>query len=313
MSSQPSFMPCWPRRQRGPGRAAASRRCWSTPETSTKLASGVSRRWVGRGAGGGRGSAGSGRGARPGTAHIPLPGLGSVLLLACARPWQRASGCLAWALTSCHRQQGAMQPLNFCFFITRISQAQVELLDPEVRCFSDTPAWLEANQHRLANRRILMYCTGGVRWDGGGARWGEGGGGAGSQLANRPRSRQAPAVQAAAHVLCAGVTHGAQYGRWELTIMDACWQLTSALEHQLPTCVREDKLPTSRREPPLAWSVPPRSHTQLLLTRTCWLATPRCRCGAPAAGASARRPTCAAWAAAFKTWCSSRVGGRLFP
>ena len=40
------------------------------------------------------------------------------------------------------------------------------LLDPEVRCFSDTPAWLEANQHRLANRRILMYCTGGVRWAG---------------------------------------------------------------------------------------------------------------------------------------------------
>lgn len=43
-------------------------------------------------------------------------------------------------------------------------QARVELLDPEVRCFSDTPAWLEANQHRLANRRIMMYCTGGVRW-----------------------------------------------------------------------------------------------------------------------------------------------------
>ena len=43
-------------------------------------------------------------------------------------------------------------------------QERVALLDPEVRCFSDTPAWLEANQHRLANRRILMYCTGGVRW-----------------------------------------------------------------------------------------------------------------------------------------------------
>ena len=45
-------------------------------------------------------------------------------------------------------------------------QERVALLDPEVRCFSDTPAWLEANQHRLANRRILMYCTGGVRWVG---------------------------------------------------------------------------------------------------------------------------------------------------
>lgn len=42
-------------------------------------------------------------------------------------------------------------------------QPGVEVLAPEVRCFSDTPAWLEANQHRLANRRILMYCTGGVR------------------------------------------------------------------------------------------------------------------------------------------------------
>ncbi|KAL4448377.1 hypothetical protein ABPG75_005596 [Micractinium tetrahymenae] len=52
------------------------------------------------------------------------------------------------------------------YYETRIGRFQadsVELLDPEVRCFSDTPAWLEANQHRLANRRILMYCTGGVR------------------------------------------------------------------------------------------------------------------------------------------------------
>ncbi|KAI3426290.1 hypothetical protein D9Q98_008663 [Chlorella vulgaris] len=39
----------------------------------------------------------------------------------------------------------------------------VEVLDPRARCFSDTPAWLEANQHRLAGRRILMACTGGVR------------------------------------------------------------------------------------------------------------------------------------------------------
>ncbi|EFN56380.1 hypothetical protein CHLNCDRAFT_57621 [Chlorella variabilis] len=51
------------------------------------------------------------------------------------------------------------------FYETQVGRFEVPgvaLLDPQVRCFSDTPAWLDANQHRLANRRIMMYCTGGV-------------------------------------------------------------------------------------------------------------------------------------------------------
>ncbi|PSC70407.1 rhodanese-like domain-containing 6 isoform X1 [Micractinium conductrix] len=47
--------------------------------------------------------------------------------------------------------------------IGRFKAPAVEPMDPRVRCFSDTPQWLEANQHRLAGRPILMCCTGGVR------------------------------------------------------------------------------------------------------------------------------------------------------
>eukprot|EP00887_Chlorella_sp_A99_P007560 scaffold28.g7560.t1 len=43
------------------------------------------------------------------------------------------------------------------------SQPGVETIDPGLRAFSELPAWLDANQHRLAERRVLMYCTGGVR------------------------------------------------------------------------------------------------------------------------------------------------------
>ena len=43
------------------------------------------------------------------------------------------------------------------------SQEGATLLDPGTRTFSDLPAWLEAHQAELAGRRVLMYCTGGVR------------------------------------------------------------------------------------------------------------------------------------------------------
>lgn len=37
------------------------------------------------------------------------------------------------------------------------------LVNPQLRCFSDLRAWLDANLASLAGRRVLMYCTGGVR------------------------------------------------------------------------------------------------------------------------------------------------------
>lgn len=36
-------------------------------------------------------------------------------------------------------------------------------LDPGIRRFSDLPAWLDRNEHLLEDRKIMMYCTGGVR------------------------------------------------------------------------------------------------------------------------------------------------------
>ena len=38
-----------------------------------------------------------------------------------------------------------------------------ETLKPQTRCFSDLPAWLDAREEALRGKRILMYCTGGVR------------------------------------------------------------------------------------------------------------------------------------------------------
>ena len=39
------------------------------------------------------------------------------------------------------------------------------LLDPQLRCFADLRAWLDGEEAagKLAGRRVLMYCTGGVR------------------------------------------------------------------------------------------------------------------------------------------------------
>jgi predicted sulfurtransferase len=36
-------------------------------------------------------------------------------------------------------------------------------LDPHTRQFSDLPEWVDAHAEELRGRRILMYCTGGVR------------------------------------------------------------------------------------------------------------------------------------------------------
>ena len=36
-------------------------------------------------------------------------------------------------------------------------------VDPETRSFRDFPAWWQANKHRFHNKRIAMFCTGGIR------------------------------------------------------------------------------------------------------------------------------------------------------
>ncbi|RKF17217.1 rhodanese-related sulfurtransferase [Roseovarius spongiae] len=36
-------------------------------------------------------------------------------------------------------------------------------IDPETESFRDFPAWWEANKHRFHNKRIAMFCTGGIR------------------------------------------------------------------------------------------------------------------------------------------------------
>ncbi len=42
-------------------------------------------------------------------------------------------------------------------------QEGVKVLQPRIRTFSELPGWLAANRQELAHKRILMYCTGGVR------------------------------------------------------------------------------------------------------------------------------------------------------
>ncbi|KZY33109.1 hypothetical protein A3731_21015 [Roseovarius sp. HI0049] len=36
-------------------------------------------------------------------------------------------------------------------------------IDPQTASFRDFPAWWEANKHRFHNKRIAMFCTGGIR------------------------------------------------------------------------------------------------------------------------------------------------------
>ena len=37
------------------------------------------------------------------------------------------------------------------------------MLQPRIRTFSELPGWLASHQQLLASKRVLMYCTGGVR------------------------------------------------------------------------------------------------------------------------------------------------------
>ncbi|KAG9457766.1 hypothetical protein H6P81_002274 [Aristolochia fimbriata] len=49
---------------------------------------------------------------------------------------------------------------------TRIGKFQnpyVETLDPEIRQYSDLPAWIDKHSDKLRGNSILMYCTGGIR------------------------------------------------------------------------------------------------------------------------------------------------------
>ncbi|OSP55362.1 rhodanese-related sulfurtransferase [Pseudoruegeria sp. SK021] len=36
-------------------------------------------------------------------------------------------------------------------------------IDPDTRSFGEFPAWWQANKHRFHNKRIAMFCTGGIR------------------------------------------------------------------------------------------------------------------------------------------------------
>ncbi len=64
----------------------------------------------------------------------------------CARP--RFFGCVSVRMRVC-----VCVPM----------QAGVPLLDPRTRCFSELPQWLESHAPQLKDKRVLMYCTGGVR------------------------------------------------------------------------------------------------------------------------------------------------------
>eukprot|EP00967_Tisochrysis_lutea_P137908 scaffold248253_cov21-Tisochrysis_lutea.AAC.1 len=39
-------------------------------------------------------------------------------------------------------------------------QEGVDLVDPQTRQFSDFPAFIDQHLSKLANKRVLMYCTG---------------------------------------------------------------------------------------------------------------------------------------------------------
>lgn len=38
-----------------------------------------------------------------------------------------------------------------------------DAIDPEIGCFGDFPGWWQANAARFANRRLALFCTGGIR------------------------------------------------------------------------------------------------------------------------------------------------------
>jgi predicted sulfurtransferase len=47
--------------------------------------------------------------------------------------------------------------------IGRFSADNCEVLLPSTRQFSDLPKWIDSHLDQLAGRRVMMYCTGGVR------------------------------------------------------------------------------------------------------------------------------------------------------
>ena len=53
--------------------------------------------------------------------------------------------------------------LNGASIIGFWMQEGCELIDPRLRHFSEFPEWLKSNKAALADRQVLMYCTGGVR------------------------------------------------------------------------------------------------------------------------------------------------------
>ncbi|XWS42313.1 hypothetical protein CRYUN_Cryun16bG0003700 [Craigia yunnanensis] len=47
--------------------------------------------------------------------------------------------------------------------IGKFHAPSVETLDPGVRQYSDLPSWIDDNSEQLRGKRVLMYCTGGIR------------------------------------------------------------------------------------------------------------------------------------------------------
>jgi UPF0176 protein len=47
--------------------------------------------------------------------------------------------------------------------IGRFTADNCKVLLPSTRQFSDLPKWIDSHLEQLAGRRVMMYCTGGVR------------------------------------------------------------------------------------------------------------------------------------------------------
>ncbi|XP_062143267.1 rhodanese-like domain-containing protein 6 [Alnus glutinosa] len=47
--------------------------------------------------------------------------------------------------------------------IGKFHAPNVETLDPGIRQYSDLPSWIDDNSEQLKGKRVLMYCTGGIR------------------------------------------------------------------------------------------------------------------------------------------------------
>lgn len=47
--------------------------------------------------------------------------------------------------------------------IGKFDAPNVETLDPAIRQYSDLPSWIDDNCDQLKGKRVLMYCTGGIR------------------------------------------------------------------------------------------------------------------------------------------------------